>query len=266
MNIYLTLNILLGLLTRYILNAVPSRLPIMKNNIMRVFETKWRKAKILAHLEQSVEDFNSLLSNSDSYSRHLIVLPLDERFNPPKGGFGHGHVQTGDKMSLPKEFATAIRQTQADAPWLFVVSPKREQINENILQKDLPDSVMGGVLDFRAPSNYVFLPSWMIRFLHIKPLTVVDITLNKNSPSASAVTFFPHSKKFTKLKNHKALLETELRYYSALTKGSIIPFDFNGRRYYFGVVDIRNSKRREKVDMAQVQDCDLAAEFVLNKR
>lgn len=266
MIIYFILNFTLGIVTRQICYAAPSRLPTLKNNIIQAFENKWRKAKILAHHEQSVEDYNNIFRNGCSESRHLIALPLDERFDPPKGGFGHGHVQTADKMSLPKEFASLIRITQEDAPWLFVVSTKTKNLGEYSHQKDLPKSVIGGALDFRAPSNYVFLPGWMIRFLQIRPLTIVDVALRKNSPIASAVTFFPHSKEFLRLENHKALLEKELRYYSALTKGSIIPVDFNGRRYYFGVVDLRNSNQREKVDMAQIQDCDLEAEFVFKRK
>merc|ERR1712007_208624 len=101
-----------------------------------------------------------------------------------------------------------------------------------------------------------------IRFLQIKPLTVVDVLLSTDVPSGSSVTFLPYSKEFTKIKNHGAVLETELRYYSALTKGSIIPVDFSGRRYYFEVADLRSSQRREKVNMAKIQDCDIAATFV----
>ena len=60
-------------------------------------------------------------------------------------------------------------------------------------------------------------------------------------------------------------METELKHYSALVRGSTIPFDYNGKRFYFDVVDLRSAPRGEKVPMAKVQDCDIAAEFIRAK-
>ena len=74
----------------------------------------------LAMIEQGVEDFNAILvaSASDAVTacskRRLICLPLDERFDPPMGVFSHGHVQTGDKMSVPRVFWQAIQLSQAE--------------------------------------------------------------------------------------------------------------------------------------------------------
>jgi hypothetical protein len=71
-------------------------------------------------LEQEVEDVNALLvaSAPDAITacskRRLICLPLDERFDPPMGVFSHGHVQTGDKMSVPRVFWQAIQLSQAE--------------------------------------------------------------------------------------------------------------------------------------------------------
>jgi len=56
-----------------------------------------------------------------------------------------------------------------------------------------------------------------------------------------------------------------LKHYSALTLGTTIPFDYRGERYEFDVVDLRSAPRGEKVAMAKVQDCDIAAEFVRAK-
>lgn len=41
-------------------------------------------------------------------------MPLDERFDPPVGVFSHGHIETGDKMSLPKCFWEAITRSKAE--------------------------------------------------------------------------------------------------------------------------------------------------------
>lgn len=53
--------------------------------------------------------------------RRCIVLPLDERFDPPMGVFSHGHVDTGDKMSISRNFWDAIVKSKAEVSSLFRV-------------------------------------------------------------------------------------------------------------------------------------------------
>ena len=202
--------------------------------------------------------------------RRLIVMPLDDRFDPPPGVFSHGHVQTGDKMSLPKNFLAAIQRNNAEIPWLFEVSRIKGITSERVTvpgstQESNLDKVVGGALDFRSPSNYIFLPKWMILALSLKPGDVVEVRLITNVPPGSAVRLRPLKSEFLKINNHQAVLETELKHYSSLTRGSTIPFDYLGKRYYFDVVDLRSAPRGEKVPIAKVQDCDLAAEFVRAK-
>jgi len=178
-------------------------------------------------------------------------------------------------MSLPKEFWTAIQKSSAEVPWLFEVSRvdgvtgPRAVYPSSLVKSgcDDPnlDRVVGGAIDFRSPANYVFLPRWMMVALGLKPRDVVDVRLIHDVPPGSTVKLRPHSSEFVKIGNHQAVLETELKHYSALTKGATIPFDYNGIRYYFDVVDLRSAPRGEKVPMAKVQDCDLAAEFVRPK-
>jgi len=202
--------------------------------------------------------------------RRLIVMPLDDRFDPPPGVFSHGHVQTGDKMSLPKNFFAAIQRNNAEIPWLFEVSRIKGITSERVTVPDSAqesnlDKVVGGALDFRSPSNYIFLPKWMILALSLKPGDVVEVRLITTVPPGSAVRLRPLKSEFLKINNHQAVLETELKHYSSLTRGSTIPFDYLGKRYYFDVVDLRSAPRGEKVPIAKVQDCDLAAEFVRAK-
>lgn len=121
---------------------------------------------------------------------------------------------------------------------------------------------VGGALDFRSPDNYAFLPAWMFKALGLRPRDVVDVRLVTTTPPGSAVRLRPHTSDFVNIGNHQAVLETELKHYSALTLGSTIPFDYRGNRYYFDVVDLRSAPRGERVPMAKVQDCDIAAEFV----
>jgi len=202
------------------------------------------------------------------------------------GMFSHGHIQTGDKISLPSCFMTTIKLNQAEVPWLFKVT-RVEQNNEKDQDGDGSGSgsrvdvdvvskgyaaennineLVAGPLDCRAPSNYCFMPWWMMRALQLKPLDQVDIQLIKTIPPGSLVKLRPHSSDFSKdISNAQAVLETELRHYSSLTKGSTIAFDYNGKRYWFDVEELRSAPKGEKQSMVKLQDCDVATDFLMAK-
>jgi len=266
-----------------VLNAAPISL---QSGLNKFVANKWQKAVALAALEQTVEDYNAewiavARTTADAVRhRRLICLPLDRGFDPPAGVFSHGHVQTGDKMSLPKVFWQAIQLNAADVPWLFRVrrvegvtgervayNDNNENDDETItpykpLRTDL-DQVVGGPLDFRAPSCYVFLPWWMMRALGLKPRDIVQVDLVEGVPAGSLAKLRPHSSQFAKdISNPQAVLETELRHYSSLTRGSTIAFDYNKKRYWFDVVETRSSPRGDKQPLIKVQDCDIATDFL----
>ena len=246
----------------------------LKHGISKMIKSKLEEAKSLAALEQEVEDYNAVLVASardvaeSSSRRRLICLPLDERFNPPMGSFSHEHVQTGDKMSLPKVFHSSAQLNKVEVPWLFQVSRVEGVTKERV---DVPDDlaaehlneVVGGPIDFRAPPNYIFLPWWMMRSLGVRPLDVVDVKLISTVPPGSLARLRPHSSKFsTDIANPQAVMETELRHYSSLTKGSTIAFDYNDKRYWFDVVELRAAPRGDKQPIVKVMDCDLATDFL----
>jgi hypothetical protein len=265
----------------------------LQSGISKLIASRWEGSRSLAMLEQDVEDTNAHFVATREYTkRRLICLPLDERFNPPMGVFSHNHVQTGDKLSVPRVFWQAIETTKAEVPWLVQISRVEGVTNERVVvvavdgdenaiddtttttttsASTVPlmsssaslDRVVGGPLDFRAPSNYCFLPWWMMRALGLQPRDVVDVELITTVPPGSAAKLRPHSSDFAKdISNPQAVLETELKHYSSLTKGSVIAFDYNGKRYWFDVVELRSAPRGEKCDMIKVQDCDIATDFL----
>jgi Ubiquitin fusion degradation protein UFD1 len=260
--------------------CVDAEMPVpisLKHGISKYFQSKLSQAKELAALEQEVEDYNAVLIASaknraeSTAKRRLICLPLDDRFDPPMGQFSHEHIQTGDKMSLPGVFWEAIGTNAAQVPWLFSVSRvdgvtgERVDVPEDLAALKL-DEVVGGPLDFRAPQNYVFLPWWMMRALGLQPRDVVDVKLVTTVAPGSLAKLRPHSSSFAKdISNPQAVLETELRHYSSLTKGSTIAFDYNSKRYWFDVVELRSAPRGDKQPMVKVQDCDIATDFLISK-
>jgi len=167
------------------------------------------------------------------------------------------------------EFLPYIYRFKSKVPWLFEVSRVEGITTPRVESKKFEDpnldKVIGGAIDFRSPGNYIFLPQWMIAALALQPFSVVDVRMVTTIPPGSMVRLRPHSSDFVKIANHQAVLETELKHYSALTKGCTIPFDYIGKRFYFDVVELRSAPRGERVPMAKVQDCDIAAEFVRAK-
>jgi Ubiquitin fusion degradation protein UFD1 len=263
------------------------------NSLSKIVARRWNKAASwVEHEQQYVEDYNAnVIAQASSPGqavrhRRLICLPLDERFDPPMGMFSHRHVQSGDKMSLPSCFLKAIHLNHAEVPWLFSVSrvegvtgprvefamdqpdatdDEKDVITECKPLRDL-DQVVGGPLDFRAPNNYVFLPLWMMRALGLRPRDIVQVEQITTVEKGALAKFRPHSAQFAKdISDPRSVLETELRHYSALTQGSTIAFDYNKKRYWLDVVELRSSPRNLKVDMIKVQDCDIATDFLVSK-
>ncbi len=154
-------------------SSISNTIPISLQNhgVAKTIQAKYEQASELAAQEQQVEDYNAIWvasakSRDEANSkRRLICLPLDDRFDPPMGTFGHGHVQNGDKMSLPRNFFEVVKNGKAEVPWLYQVSrvegvtkPPVEEISSSLVPQKALDKVVGGPLDFRAPSNYCFLP------------------------------------------------------------------------------------------------------------
>ena len=254
----------------------------MQHGLNKVWQNRWDRATTVALLEQQVEDYNAAwIAQSKSTAqacrhRRCLVLPLDEGFDPVVGTFSHGHVQSGDKMSLPRNFWQAIELNKAEVPWLFQVSridgvtadrvtmtvPSSATTDQHVPCQAL-DAVVGGPLDFRAPANYVFLPWWMMRSLGLRPRDIVQVELITTVPAGSLARLRPHSSSFAKnIANPQAVLETELRHYSSLTRGSTIAFDYNDQRYWLDVVECRSAPKGEKQPLIKVQDCDIATDFL----
>lgn len=259
------------------------------NGFVQLVRNHYEKARELASIEQEVEDHNArwVAASKDraeaTSKRRLICLPLDERFDPPMGMFSHGHIQTGDKISLPSCFHTTIKENKAEVPWLFKVSridseggeddglTTAARVDIDVVSKGFAGEanmreLVGGPLDFRAPANYCFMPWWMMRALGLKPLDIVDVQLVTTVPAGTLAKFRPHSSDFGKdISNPQAVMETELRHYSSLTRGSTIAFDYNGKRYWFDVEELHAAPKGEKQPMVKVQDCDLATDFLVSK-
>jgi len=197
--------------------------------------------------EMEVEDNNSVHKIDNHLVRRLIVLPLTEAFNPSQASGMHGKVQYGDKCSLPASIGKLIFEKPYEVPWLFEISPVRQenQFKSNQVSNDqaLTSTVIinGKVLtkafcsplDFRSPENYIFLPRWLMNTLNVTSYDLVDISFVRIK-MASLIVFQPLTNAWDELvatnnADPKTILEQEVNKYSSLTAGSTIAIEVSGK-------------------------------------
>eukprot|EP00592_Proboscia_alata_P015929 CAMPEP_0194399526 /NCGR_PEP_ID=MMETSP0174-20130528/126710_1 /TAXON_ID=216777 /ORGANISM="Proboscia alata, Strain PI-D3" /LENGTH=216 /DNA_ID=CAMNT_0039195947 /DNA_START=758 /DNA_END=1411 /DNA_ORIENTATION=+ len=164
-----------------------------------------------------------------------------------------------DKMSLPSMFWKVIMKSGAEVPWLFKVSRvddlsrSRVSINANVnvtKQKQTPKltKVLGGAIDFRSLNNYFF------------PWDVVSVRLIQDVPPIVRATASRQNQIHSNQESSGGAWN-RVEALERIGQGGEDPVDYNGKWYWFNVVDLQSAPRGEKVDMAKVQDCDIAKKF-----
>lgn len=235
--------------------------------------SKGKEAIRLAQLEQSIEDYNAAQIAGGAFHRACLVLPLTEKFDPPPGSPGHGKLQFSDKVSMPRDAGAELARRQLEVPWQFELVAPRPRSAESI-ERDLSSTFKWrsrplakaycSPLDFRAPPNYIFVPLWMMHQLRLAPFDPVLLTWVKLRNGAN-IELVPHQDAFLKLANPRAILEAELKYYSAATKDSTVSLVYNGKQYDFDVKDCVGTPAHvyqpEKCDGVSIQDADVSLDL-----
>lgn len=236
-------------------------------------QAKAREAVRLAKLEQSIEDYNAAQQASGAFHRALLALPLTEKFDPPPGSPGHGKLQFSDKVSMPRDAGNELTRRRLEVPWQFeVVAPRPRTVEELEEALGAPlefrrqplDKAYCSPLDFRAPPNYIFMPLWMMHQLRIAPFDPVLLTWVRLKNGAN-IKLVPHQDAFLKLHNPRAILEAELKYYSAATKGATLSLVYNGRQFDLDVADCVGTPpfvyQPEHCDGVSIQDADVSLDL-----
>ncbi|KAG5185924.1 ubiquitin fusion degradation protein UFD1-domain-containing protein [Tribonema minus] len=194
----------------------------------------------LAELEQELEDINVMNKYDRKMDRLLLVMPLTDSFEPAVGQFGHGHLQTSDRVSLPQSVLKEVQHRKLEFPWQFEIQRVHRRGPGDYLPVELSmptrDDLAGRTempqlsrvtcspLDARAPEQYIFIPDWMMKSLRLKPRDIVQLRYKNLPQSTGCVHLQAHSESAA---TSHAVLEEELRHYSSLTAGTTISFVFN---------------------------------------
>lgn len=235
----------------------------------------WSRAVQQTMLEQSVEDVNSLHRVEDHLVRRLICLPLSESFASSAISVMQGKVQHGDKCSLPASIGRIIFGKPYEVPWLFEVTPVKtaetseaaavptEASNTTSLSAKRLRKVYVSPLDFRSPENYIFMPSWAMESLGLRPFDLVDVSFVRIK-LAALVVLQPLNLEWDSLleqgKDPKSILEHEINKYSSLTAGSTISIEYGGTTYSF-FVQRTHAEGGVAVHGVRIQDSDVKVDI-----
>eukprot|EP00752_Nemacystus_decipiens_P005139 g4663.t1 len=248
---------------------------LAKPSPLKTLEEGVPKAVALAQLEQEIEDLNVMHKFDRRLERLAMVMPLTDQFDPGVTHFAHEHLQEGDKISLPSSILSELIRKQAEIPWQFelklvrrkapgkfepvdVPAPPREELRGKVEMPQL-SAVACSVLDARSPEQFVFIPDWMMKALRLRPRDIV-LYRHKDLTKAATIVLQPHSSAFLKMSNHQAVMETELRHYSAITRGTTVAFRYRKKLYKFNVLECIDTDGKSQETVC-VQDSDVATDF-----
>ncbi|CAN0035964.1 unnamed protein product [Ectocarpus sp. 12 AP-2014] len=247
---------------------------------LKTLEEGVPRAVALAQLEQArrtgeIEDLNVMHKFDRRLERLAMVMPLTDQFDPGVTHFAHEHLQEGDKISMPASILSELMRKQAEIPWQFELKLVRRKGPGKFEPVDVPappraaltgrtempqlSAVACSILDARSPEQFVFMPDWMMKALRLRPRDIV-LYRHKDLTKASKIVLQPHSSAFLKMSNHQAVMETELRHYSAITRGTTVAFRYRKTLYKFNVLECIDADGKSQ-EAVCVQDSDVATDF-----
>ncbi|KAF8610688.1 UFD1-domain-containing protein [Ceratobasidium sp. AG-I] len=175
----------------------------------------------------------------------MAMLPGRERSN----------VSYGGKIILPPSSLANLSDLDLEGPWCFQLKNPSNQAA----------TTHGGVLEFIAEEGCAHLPFWMMRTLRLNegdPIRITSTTLVKGQ----FVKLQAQEKEFIEVADPKAVLESSLRNFSALTQGDIFEIQYNMLTFSFLIMEVKpdqsNAGGAPGIDII---DTDLEVDFATPK-
>lgn len=156
-------------------------------------------------------------------------------------------LETGSRLVLPASVLQGCQRAGADGTLLFEICDRAGTRRTH-----------GGVLEFTAPAQMCYVPAWMLRQLEVEEGGLLRIALRK-LPKATFVKLRPDSVALMRVYNPRALLESGLRGYVAVTEGDVFSVQYRGAAYQLEVVEVRPA------EAACIIDADVEVEFATPK-
>jgi len=159
---------------------------------------------------------------ADSFRCHSVSLLAAETQRDPT------RLEYSDKIILPPSCLEKLAHLEVQYPLMFEVTNPRYVARR----------LHCGVLEFIAQEGMVYLPFWMMENMHLNEGDIVHLK-SATIQKGKFVKLQPQTTDFIKISNPKAVLESSLRNFSALTKGETFRILYNKKKYDIGVVEVR---------------------------
>ncbi|KAJ1843744.1 ubiquitin fusion degradation protein, partial [Coemansia sp. RSA 2708] len=156
----------------------------------------------------------------------------------------------GGKIFLPASALDELSQLEVVYPLLFKLQNDEEETDNGRRPR-----THCGVLEFTAEEGRVYLPQWMMETLHLTPGSPIEV-INVALLQGSLVKLQPQSVDFLDISDHRAVLETALRRFSALTVGDLLTIEYNSREYSIKVLETQPSP-----SAINIVETDLSVDF-----
>ncbi|QRV86710.1 ubiquitin fusion degradation protein Ufd1 [Ceratobasidium sp. AG-Ba] len=175
----------------------------------------------------------------------MAMLPGRERAN----------VSFGGKIILPPSSLANLSELDLDGPWLFQLkNPSNPAATTHC-----------GVLEFIAEEGCAHLPFWMMRTLRLNEGDPIRIS-TANLVKGTFVKIQAQEKEFIEVSDPKAVLESSLRNFAALTQGDIFEIQYNMLTFSFLVMEVKpNQADLGGAAGINIIDVDLEVDFATPK-
>jgi ubiquitin fusion degradation protein 1 len=156
-------------------------------------------------------------------------------------------LEAGNRLILPPSAVRELSRQHSDGPMLFEVTDLDQRLRTH-----------AGVLEFTAQEDVCFMPQWMLRRLVAEEGHMLRVAL-KTLPKATFVRLRPASVALLRIYNPKAMLESGLKGFVALTAGDEFAVPYNKQLYHVEVVEVRPG------DAVSIVDTDVEVDFATPK-
>jgi len=160
---------------------------------------------------------------------------------------GRDDLEAGNRLVLPPAALERLEAINAPSPMHFEVTT---------LEGDR--CTHAGVIEFVAPDETCYMPNWMLQHMRAEEGDVLRIVL-KQLPKATFARLQPASIALLRVCNPRALLESGLKNFVALTVGDSFSVEYDGQKYGIEVLEVRPG------DAVSIIDTDVEVEFATPK-
>ncbi|KAK4684162.1 ubiquitin fusion degradation protein 1, partial [Tremellales sp. Uapishka_1] len=172
-----------------------------------------------------------MLGGMNRYSREPPPMSAyDEYFKAYSvammGGNERPSLMYGGKIIMPPSALARLSSMDIPGPWCFQLRNPRSPTN----------ITHAGVLEFIAEEGLCYLPAWMMKTLNLEEGGAIRLS-GATLPKGKMVKIQAQSVDFIEVADAKAVLESALRSYSALSKGDIIEITYNSLTFEFLIME-----------------------------